>query len=204
MDLVFFPLVNPYPSQNRCSCNWKQLLTYHHHVFMCHPRWSGTWRAPTTAGPTRRRPPPPAALDPGRAACAGIPPHTHFYASGFSVIAVAWHITDPEMRWNRGGMNKNLASPFDVLPAIFGDVIFSQQPSPDALCRRPSSQQRLLAWLRLHLPGCQHTLQAPLTHALWHHQPGSSLSMKIWVPSLIRTQRTPLSRQNLIADSFNP
>lgn len=50
-------------SKPKCTC---QLM-----LIVCRCRWSETWKAPTTAGRTRRPPPPPAALAPGRAACAG-------------------------------------------------------------------------------------------------------------------------------------
>lgn len=53
------------------SCIIQQCLLHHHGIMCCH-RWSGTWKAPTIAGPTRPPLPPPTAPAPGRAACAGI------------------------------------------------------------------------------------------------------------------------------------
>lgn len=53
------------------SCIIQQCLLHHHGIMCCH-RWSGTWKAPTIAGPTRPPLPPLTAPAPGRAACAGI------------------------------------------------------------------------------------------------------------------------------------
>lgn len=55
-------------------------------------------------------------------------------------------------------------------------VILCQQPASDALSRSTSAKQRVLPRLRLCVPGCQHPFEASVTHAVWYHQPGNSLS----------------------------
>lgn len=81
-----------------CITIWIITRIYHHHMIMCCRRSSGTWRAPTTAGPTRPPLPPQATQAPGRAACAGINTlvYTHpplvALCSLFSVHCFIYHV----------------------------------------------------------------------------------------------------------------
>lgn len=64
-----------FKSQPWCKSS-QAISDYGHYCFFIDAygrhRWSWTWKARTSLGPTRLPPPPPAAAAPGRAACAGV------------------------------------------------------------------------------------------------------------------------------------